>query len=274
MVTPGVYIVRSFDNFFLVTLEEKEKAYIIKCLPTASKHDHSTFDDDAFPTSCVDAIVPKGTPGVSASDFKLHTLRFDSSCSLGGGLEHGDGSEELLLCTLGFCYKIFKVDGPAWFSFLDMSEIECEGSTISLRDYDLLVKGETWYQRRFGATVDTKESQDRIDAYSKVLKKTTFSQEDADNLMEVLRWTDEMTLTNKYKYSRILKGVVGKSWSHMISRINGDEERTGCSFFCDDVVNSIMLALGLGYVVRFEIEMNRKRADSWVKGFKMIHSCS
>lgn len=268
MVAPGVYIVRSIENFFLVTLEEYEKAYIIKCVPTASKDDHSTFDDANFPISCVDMMVTKKG---SVSRFYLHNLSFESSCSLGGGLEHGDGTEELLMCMLGFCYKILQVEVTAWFYFLDASEIKCDNTNISLRDYGLLVKGSTWYQRRLGA-IATAESQKKLEKYTTVLTETIFLQKDADNLVQVLRVTNEVTSKKKAEYTKMLKGCVGKTWREMLFQINGEQAQTGCSFFCDDVVDFILSHLDLEYVVHFEIGMNKKMANEYVKGFKIIYN--
>lgn len=262
----GVYIVKSIRNFFLLTVKADEDGeYTIALIPTPSKNEPKRFGVD-----CVQIMtfLPEDN---RHEDYHLAQLHYDSTCALGGGLGHGTGTEEMLMCTLGFCYKLFtKEDSskPMAFDLLDASEIYCDGQKVSLRDYELLVKGKTWYQRKFGATTSDPDEQIHLDEFIEKLSNTPFERWNFESLRQKLSQRLEVTLRDKYV--QIMQESLDKneSWQMMIQRIGNVQ---GCSFFFDDVAFYIKNTLGMPTVNEFSLEMTRARADLYVVDQHLVY---
>ena len=206
-------------------------------------------------------------------DFNLAHLRFHPTCALGGGLEQGSGTEEMLMCTLGFCYDLFVEENtplPIVFELLDASEIQCDGHRVSLRDYEILVKGKTWYQRKFGATTSDPEDQKKMNAFLSKLASTPFDESDFNALRDKISQRLESPLKKKYIQIMQQSLAAKDNWQAMIRNIAA---ANGCSFFTADVVFYIKHTLGMESVIDFMIEMNKARADLYVLNFHLVHTC-
>lgn len=266
MVVEGVYIVKSIANFFLVTVKkDEEDEYIISLLPTPSK-DHPLCAEGA----CVQVM----TFGDDQKHY-LAQLKYHPSCSLGGGLEKGSGTEEMLMCTLGFCYALFVQEGASPsipFGLIDASIIHCDNHAVSLRDYEMLVRGKTWYQRKFYATTQDPVDQIHLDEMLTTLADTRFDEHDYKALETIL--AKRMTVELRDKYVEIMRESFTRkdSWQKMIEKIDAGDTR-GCSFFFDDVVDYIKRTLGLRNVTKFTIEMTRARSDLYVDHYELVHAC-
>lgn len=270
----GVYIVRSIDYFFLITVRltgvnfdepgAKTSQYEIKCVPTPSE---SASLNEHIPTrSCVEISV---IVGAGDSPTSLDILRYDKSCSLVGQLQRNTGTEQMLMSTLAFAAQMF---GENVFHFTDASTIECENvKSISLRDYGLLVEGKTWYERNFDATIYEPGDFAARENY-KAMLNTIISEEQSNSLIEGFRSQtflsdDELT---RYVYIVNKSAHSGNTWQQMIQQVANHETR-GCSFFSFDTVDKIMELLGLSPLLSYKIEMTDERASHFLKASHKIY---
>lgn len=263
----GVYIVKSISNFFLLTVKADEDGeYTIALIATPSKNEPRRFGVD-----CVQIMTFKPEDN-RHEDYHLAQLHYDSTCALGGGLGHGIGTEEMLMCTLGFCYKLFTREEdnskPMVFDLLDASEIYCDGHKVSLRDFELLVKGKTWYQRKFGATTTDPDEQTHLDELREKLTNTRFELWNFESIRQKI--SQRLGASLKDKYVQIMQESLDRneSWQELIQRV---ADAQGCSFFFDDVTSYIKNTLGIHTVNEFNLEMTRARADLYVVDQHLVY---
>lgn len=270
----GVYIVRSIDFFFLVTVRltgvnfddsgEKTSEYEINCIPTPTE---SPVSNENIPTRpCVQLSVIVGAGDRPTS---LDILRYDKNCSLVGHLHKKTGTEQMLMSTLAFAAKMFD---KKIFYFTDASTIECENvKSISLRDYGLLVEGKTWYERNYDATMYEPEDFVERDHY-KAMLNTIISEEQSQYLIEGFRLQSFLTDDELTRYIYIVKKSAenGKTWQQMIQQVSNHETR-GCSFFSFYTVDQIMELLGLRPLLSYKIEITDERASHFVKANQKIY---
>jgi len=266
----GVYIVRSVDFFFLVTvrltdvdMDDGVQTYEVKCVPTPSEN--ANIDDSIPVTPCVEIEVDVGE-GVGPS--RLEILRFDKTCSLVGKLQRGEGTKQMLMATLAFAAQMF---GENVFTFTDASSIACDKMRrISLIDYGLLVHGKTWYERTFGAIVSDPFDQERRDEYDTMLK-TIVTEEQSKSLIKAFgpqRFLSDDELT---RYIYIISKAAGETtWREMLRTIASDETR-GCSFFSYETVDKILTLLDLSTILDFQIEMTNEKVTRYFKASQKIY---
>ena len=266
----GVYIVRSIDFFFLVTVrlvgvsfdeydpDVKTSEYEINCVPTPSESASSNEDIPTRP--CVEISVVIGTGDRPTS---LDIFRYDKDCSLVGQLQRKTGTQQMLMSTLAFAAKEF---GQKVFHFTDASMIECENvESISLRDYGLLVYGRTWYERNFDATPREPGDLAKRDEYALMLN-TIISENQSNSLIEGFRSQTYLTVDELTRYVYILResAANGNTWQQMIQRVTNHETR-GCSFFSHDTVENILKLLGLEPILNYKIDLSDGRASQYFK---------
>lgn len=263
----GVYIVRSIDYFFLMTvrlidMNYSDSEYRIKCISTPYE-DANVVKPMPRRRFCVDLSVLVYDDGRKS---KLNTLVYGKECSLLGKLERKTGTKQMLMATLAFASEHL---GQNVFQFNDASQIVCDGHLISLRDYGLLVRGTTWYQRSFDAKTEKEDDAAELEKYSIRLDQT-ISKEQRDNLVRVLR-EGQLSAEKKTGYIDIVTRAVddGSNWKEMLQVIDHDQK--GCSFFSNDVVREILIMLGLLVVWEFEIEMTPETVNKFLKDTRKIY---
>ena len=268
----GVYILRSIDFFFLATLRligvdliTKTKTFTIRCIPTPS-HEASMNFKKMPPKeyACVDLTVRVQPGGGEPSD--LDELKYNENCSLVGTLRRKTGTKQMLMATLAFASK--KLEQTV-FHFTDASHVLIDGQEISLRDYGLLSKGTTWYQRTFGA-MPREDTVSEIKEY-KLRLETIISYKQSIALIKVLSANRKLDDYSCNWYINIIKSSVEKkhTWKKMLQNI--DLYGEGGSFFSFRVVENILATLQLGNTYKWKITMTPPEVYKYLVATRKIY---
>ena len=259
----GVYIIKSIDFFFLLTVNvihafQDQRVYDVKCVPTWSKT-NSLPEQNSFCVELMVEVYPDRRPST------LEILTYREDCSLGGPLTNKIGTEQMLMSTLAFASKKF---GQNVFGFTDASRKIVYGIEVPLQQYGLLTVGTTWYQRAFGAT-PTGETSSNIQKYRDVLEtRITHAQVEA---LRVVLQGPESLLSEKSstKFMNILNRNEGSTWKETLQAI--DRQYDGVSFFSFDVVEEIQRLLQLEDANKWEIEITPERVSKFLIAARKIY---
>lgn len=267
----GVYILRSTDFFFLATLRligvdirTKTKTFTIRCIPTPSDEASMNIKMPPKDYACIDLTVRVQPGGGAPSD--LDELKYNENCSLVGKLKRKTGTKQMLMATLAFASK--KLEQTV-FHFSDASHVLIDGQEISLRDYGLLSKGTTWYQRTFGA-MPREDTAAEIQNYESRLE-TIISDKKSIALIKVLSANRELDDFSKFLYIDIIRRSVEKqhTWKKMLQNIDLDGK--GGSFFSFRVTQNILAMLKLGNTYRWKITMTPQRVNQYLVATRKIY---
>lgn len=266
----GVYIVRSIDFFFLVTVRltgvdvvEKTSQYEINCVPTPSENANVHGNIPTRP--CVETTVIIGGNEPS----KLDILRYDKTCSLVGPLQKKTGTAQMLMSTLAFAAKTFD---QYVFHFTDASSVACgDVARVSLRDYGILVDGKTWYERAFGATPASDKMTSALEKYPTQLQ-TRMSEGQSNWLIETLHSQNLLSKNNLDLFTRTLRECAraGNTWRQTLNKI-AKYENHGCSFFSYDIVEAITTLLQLAPVLNWRLEITDEKVAHFLKASEKIY---
>ena len=254
-----VYILKSKNNFFLTSvIKEAEHNGKIECsiacrsIPYDKKEMVSdpdyTYYMESIPCLTLRLYIDTRTGKSVDNSSYLAYIEFMEECSMKGELKRGGGMTELVTCHFALCSELF---GVTQYNLLDLSTVDCNGMKMSLRDYGMLVQGKTWYQRRLNAKTLRAEDDDKLAQYPIKLGQT-FSYEDSELLKDAMIETG-ISIPDREKYSSILTDSAeeGYTWQYTLSRI--DSNKSGCSFFMKNVVDAILMSLGLDRVVNYRV---------------------
>ena len=151
----SIYITKSTNYFFLVTILQKEsgksskEAYFLYISPVPSIGDYDIPTIDTMNCLNIEIKIRKNTKSAH-----IHRLNHDNKCALRSpddiGLEKGKGTFEMVMSTLYLCNELFGVKS---FTLEDASKFYCEpaNTNVQLNYHNLLVYGNTYYERRFKA---------------------------------------------------------------------------------------------------------------------------
>lgn len=92
--------------------------------------------------------------------LKLDSVVYDARCSDGMNLQRGEGTIEMLRSILSLCVHVFPAIKRVYFN--DVSSFECNGHNVLLSYTGLLIHGDTWYGRHFGAQPASKRLREKI----------------------------------------------------------------------------------------------------------------
>lgn len=136
--------------------------------------------------------------------IKLDTVSYFARCSVGHDLERGHGTIEMLQSILKLSAQAFKDARRIYFN--DVSGIECNGKTMLLSYMSLLIHGQTWYARHFGARPVKRELREQLNKFTEKL-----SRKPNDNL-----------------FSFYDDSIGGDTWFEYFANIR---RKYGCEFF-------------------------------------------
>lgn len=197
---------------------------------------------------------------------------YDKFCSLSPGLDNSEG-RFMIQPTLEFCREIF---GVTKFNFIDSSSFICNpsGQKISMGDHNILVYGETWYERIFGATPEDEDKQREL-RISKLILSEKVNKQHASKLVKFVRNTAtrvHLFLDDDIveEFSHILLSSVGTtSWNGMFHIVNDMANKRGCEFFTETMVRYVFGLLKIFGVTMWEIEIGSK-PDQHLESFEKI----
>lgn len=197
---------------------------------------------------------------------------YERFCSLSPGLNISEG-RNMVQPTLEFCRKIF---GVSRFTFLDSSSFKCQpsGEMISMGDHNLLVYGQTWYERIFGAKPEAEDKQRQL-RMTKLILSENVNKEQASKLVKFVKNT--VILTHSFldedivdEFSGIVLSSVGKtSWNGMFSAVNDMTNKRGCEFFTNMMIRYIFSLLEIFGVSTWEIDIGSK-PDKHLYSFEKV----
>lgn len=267
----GVYILRTTNFFFLATVKldgwsDTHWSYQINCIPTPSSNPDINPHIPEKP--CVDLMINLSRDKTKHGDIpKLEIFEHNEKCSLVGSLPRGAGTRQMLMATLALAFYIF---GQERFYLQDQSEVLCKNHAISLRDYSLLSRGQTWYARHFGASPIADDLKQELSKYKTKLQERIVPTQ-AVALSAAINNVDHFTIEERDAYLDIVKRASHeeKTWNNMFRDIN-PTGKDGCSFFRKLIVRTIHDLLGLEPVKAYGIVLNRQKAKEYLKDYKQI----
>lgn len=102
---------------------------------------------------CIDSLIEKPKYSDSPETGHLSKIRYDSECSLEHDFERGVDTNNLLKILLTYIARNFKQVKS--LTFQDLSTRDCDnGMPVNLALMTYLWKGQTWYQKNFGAYLE------------------------------------------------------------------------------------------------------------------------
>ncbi|CAM9107487.1 unnamed protein product [Sphacelaria rigidula] len=167
----GVYITKYPDHIFLVSMEpvpmhpSSVKVRVVP-VPRVDSYFHSTFIE-----SCVDIVVGTHDMGLlvgsgsekearQSKDFTHVTaLAYSKKCSLTKPLSAKQGTNQMFLSALALCVETIGVEK---LQLIDASHFMCEDMVVDLYLHNLLVFGQTWYERKYRAVAAHSNSREAL----------------------------------------------------------------------------------------------------------------
>jgi hypothetical protein len=190
----GYYKVKTRDNVFEMSVVKYGSTYSIQFGDPRSR-------EGPCSELSYDTRKPK--------DLLLENLAYYSRCAYGHDLKQGDGTRDMIYCVLKLCIDVFPEIKNVYFK--DVSYFDCEEDDrmkVYLSYYDLLLYGQTWYERHFKAIAVDREDRQQIDKFRELLgskpRKNVFP---------------------------FYKGEKFDTWHEYFL----EKKRHGCMFFCDNL---------------------------------------
>ena len=219
----SVFITKSENYFFLVTIKNinpgtfERGTYCVRVAPVPSTGSYMIPTTDKI--SCINISIEVKKKKRQAH---IHCINHDKECALRSpddmGLERGRGTFEMVMSTLALCRSLFDISR---FTLEDASKFDCAPArtTVQLRYHNLMVYGETYYERRFGA-VPRFESD--IPEWNKVKQDLKNNIVPCDFSKLISRGINERMVEFDEEYieplMRVVKEHQGKStWNEMFS---------------------------------------------------------
>ena len=224
----GVYITKSPDHIFLVSMkgirsQNREPLVKVKAVPVPRKDSNFYL---TFATSCVDILIGGGASARGEEDktiTRVASLEHGKNCSVTDLLPNKQGTNQMFLSTLALCVEKIGVER---IQLIDASNFMCGDMIVDLYIHNLLVHGETWYERKYGATPE--DSQVALTKAKEALGETArapFSE-------YLINSTDNAIFKN------IIQRHTGEtSWIRLFASIN--DAKGGCEFFKYDLLRTI-----------------------------------
>ena len=163
-----------------------------------------------------------------STNATMDELEYNEFCSTKTRLDKKVGTFEMVMSTLHLCKKLF---GVTEFKVHDASYFNCVSvkRNINMRPHNLLVYGEAFYERRFGAVPNSREGRVEWER-SKTLLQADAEKGFVDKLIETLRASNRITRQHRNEFIDILSSYGGLSWNGLFHRIN-ELKPYGCGFF-------------------------------------------
>lgn len=115
--------------------------------------------------------------------INLENVGYYPRCTKGPLMDRGEATREMLQSILKLCVEAF----PACkkIVFKDVSNFDCDDGQVLLSYHHLLLYGQTWYEKHFGARLSDRDKRSTLEDFRKLLiqkpKKGIFSFYDGKN---------------------------------------------------------------------------------------------
>lgn len=226
----GVYITKSPDHIFLISMEPvlmDPSSVKVRVVPVPRTDSHF---NSALLQSCVEIVVGTHDIGFMMSESKspsaknythVNTLAYGKNCAMTDILSAKQGTNQMFLSALALCVEKIGVEK---IQLIDASHFMCEDMVVDLYLHNMLIYGQTWYERKYGAVPTRASCSAALNKAKEALAHTV-----SGPLVEYL-----IESTNDEEIKGNIRMQVGVStWNGMFSSINAS---FGCAFFKFDVL--------------------------------------
>lgn len=268
----GLYILKSPVNFFLVKVDQNSRVEgtSIKVVPATFR------TQDNFDALGIDhaASYPFGNTCLTISNYynegrpTISELEYFKNCSLGDTMERKSGTHHMVSATISFCADLLG-DNFKKFGIQDATYFWCGHRHVTMWLHNLLVYGETYYERKFGATPDPEHSDSDLWAST----KTRLASENVTrDLVTILsKETQRLNTPLRSALCRIMDECVGScTWKDMFNQLHYADEGKGCIFFSISNLRAIQTFFKIEQVNKFQIEVTSKHRESLVAHEKIL----
>lgn len=272
----GLYILKSTDNFFMVKVEadSDDDSATIKVVPaTFNNQDNfnALINDDSIMS------LPFGSECLKISNFEgnrpiLSTLDYFQNCSLGDIMSRKTGTHHMVCAILSFCAELF---GHTFtkFGVQDAATFWCGKKLVaSMWLHNLLVYGETYYERKFGAKPEAGEGE--LSAWTSTKTRLATEKVKRDLIDSLIRQTthdlgDETPLANDL--CAIMENCVGNcTWNEMFHELHFAHDGKGCQLFSMGNLRRIKQYFDIQRIDKFQIELDATHKASLVAHEKIL----
>lgn len=242
--------------------------YFINVSPVPSTGDNEIpLSDDI---KCLNIVIKKKRGKTTAH---IHQLTHDKRCALrspdDNGLENGRGTFEMVMSTLSLCRGLFGVDS---FTLEDASKFNCEVAEkhVQLRIHNLLVYGESYYERRFQAKPVYNSDIHDWEKVKHDLKGVVMS-----NYSELINQGVIDRIDEEYiePLMRVVYQHQGRStWKELFSSIN--QLKDSCVYFTNSALGVLFSVSGIKLpdFIDFSIDISDTLSSRYLKKHELIYS--
>lgn len=204
----------------------------------------------------------------------LSSLDYFQNCSLGESMNRSTGTYHMVCATLCFCARLL---GHKFnkYGVQDDATFWCGKKKVNMWLHNLLVYGETYYERKFGGKPMVAEdvADDVIEAWSNTKTKLATEHVKRD-LVDSLSRKTRRDLGNSplgNDLCAIMESCVGScTWQEMFTQVHFAHDGDGCKLFSMDNLRKIQQYFNIQRVRTFEIELTAKHYVSLVAHEKVL----
>ena len=266
----GLYILKSPVNFFLVKVAQNSSGdgTSIKVVPATFKP-QDNFDAlqagnaASFPFGNTCLIISSGERRPIISE-----LEYFKNCSLGDTMDRKSGTRHMVSATISFCADLLG-DNFKKFLVQDATYFWCGHGRVNMWLHNLLVYGETYYERKFGATPDPEHCDINLWASTKTKLDSEIVTRDLVTMLS--KETQKLNPPLGLALYRIIDECVGScTWKDMFNQLHYAAEGKGCIFFSINNLRTIQRFFNIKRVDKFHIEVTSKHRESLVAHEKIL----
>lgn len=264
----GVYITKSPDHIFLISVgpvEMDASSVLVKVVPVPRTDTH--FHANFF-TSCVDIVVGAHDMcrGLWISEEEKDTnrdfthikaLAHSKNCSVTDPLSTKQGTKQMFLSTLALCVKII---GVTKLQLIDASHFMCEDMVVDLYLHNMLVYGQSWYERKYGAIPAHRNSRAALHRAKQALAQAV-SNPIAQALIE--------SIDDEEVKAKIQMHIGVSSWNRLFASINAEH---GCGFFSFDLMQTLQEYFEIPVVSHWDLSgLLQTNLDQYLVSYEKIY---
>lgn len=264
----GLYVVKTPDNFFMVKVQEISDSVRVDVVPATFniQDNYDALLNDDLPS------LPFGRTCLSISSHDnrtpiISTLDYFKNCAMGDSMNRRTGTYHMVCATLSLCQRLFG-ENFTRFRLQDASQFWCGKRQVDMWLHNLLVYGETYYERKFGATPDA--THDLKDAWANLKTRLATEMVTQDFVNTLI----QLTRSNVDDPSSLIpimeNAVANQTWNEMFNQLHFAQDGKGCRFFSRDTLREIHMYFRIFRIDSFEIGLTTTHRVSLVAHEKIL----
>ena len=258
----GLYIVKQRGSFFIFKIEltntHEYNVFIVQPveMPVVDINEvmRHSFDEYGCISTKITLYDNNGVPGGNTA--YMEQVCYDEQCAI-GNLERIKGTEDMINATLFLCGKLFKVRSL----FLeDQTSYVCNVESIPMQNFNFLVYGKSYYERKFNAKPSTREKNEEWNTMTEKVQYDSIEPDDADAIVNIVHSLIE-TGYDQENFEIVRDAVnsyIGFEWIGLFGHLYGEH---GSKIFTRRFVERVSLYLGFIKVDKWKIFIRRVSSD-------------